>query len=53
LAKIYVDDDNDALVVLDEDLWFEDKEPKDAQAVAAILGAELEANANCMTLPFA
>lgn len=53
LAEIYVDEDNDACIVLDEDLWPEDKEPKEAQAVAAILGAELELNSTCMTSPFA
>jgi hypothetical protein len=53
LAEIYVDEDNDACIVLDEDLWPENKEPKEVQAVAAILGAELELNTTCMTFPFA
>lgn len=50
---IYFDEDNDVCIVLDEDIWPEDKEPKEAQAVAAILGVETELNATCMTFPFA
>lgn len=53
LAEIYVDEDGDACIVLDEDLWPESKDPEAAIAVAAMLGAELELNATCMTFPFA
>lgn len=53
LAEIYVDDEGDACIVLDEDLWPESKEPEEAIAVADALGAELELNATCMTFPFA
>ena len=52
LAEIYIDEGNDVCIVLDEDLWPVDKEPEEAQAVAAILGAELELNSTCMTFPF-
>lgn len=53
LAEIYVDDEGDACLVLDEDLWPESKEPEAAIAVAELLGAELEINATCMSFPFA
>ncbi|MCF3592906.1 hypothetical protein LZG00_02720 [Rhodobacteraceae bacterium LMO-12] len=53
LAEIYVDDEGDACIVLDEDLWPEMKEPEAAMAVAEMLGAELELNMTCMTFPFA
>ncbi|UWQ26663.1 hypothetical protein K3553_02605 [Leisingera aquaemixtae] len=53
LAEIYVDDEGDACIVLDEDLWPESKEPEEAIAVAELLGAELELNVTCMTFPFA
>lgn len=53
LAEIYVDDELDACIVLDEDLWPVSKEPDSAIAVARLLGVELELNATCMTFPFA
>ena len=53
IAEIYVDEDGDACIVLDEDLWPESKEPEEAIAVAELLGAELELNVTCMTFPFA
>lgn len=53
LAEIFVDDEGDACIILDEDLWPESKEPEAAIAVAELLGAELELNATCMTFPFA
>ena len=53
LAEISVDDDNDAWITLDEDLWPELKEPEEAMAVAELLGVELELAVTCMTFPFA
>lgn len=53
IAEIYVDEDGDACIVLDEDLWPETKEPDEAMAVAELLGVELELNVTCMTFPFA
>ncbi|WP_287883058.1 hypothetical protein [Paracoccus sp. (in: a-proteobacteria)] len=53
LAEIYVDDDGDASIVLDEDLWLEAKDPETAMAVAELLGAELDISVTCMTFPFA
>lgn len=53
LAQIYVDDDLDACIVLDEDLWPDAKEPVAARAVAELLGVELELNMTCMSFPFA
>jgi hypothetical protein len=52
LAHISVDDDNDAWISLDEDLWPENKEPLQAMAVAKLLGIELELLVTCMTFPF-
>jgi hypothetical protein len=53
LAEIYVDDEGDACIVLDEDLWPDSKEPEAAIAVAELLGAELDISATCTTVPFA
>lgn len=53
IAEIYVDDEGDACIVLDEDLWPESKEPAAAIVVAELLGAELELNTTCMSSPFA
>lgn len=53
LAEIYVDEDGDACIVLDEDLWPSLKEPDAAIAVAELLGIELELNETCMSFPFA
>ncbi len=52
LAEINVDDENDAWITLDEDLWPEDKDPDAAIAVADKLGIELELAMTCMTFPF-
>ncbi len=53
LAEISVDDDGDAWMTLDEDLWPEFKEPEEAMAVAEMLGVDLELAITCMTFPFA
>lgn len=53
LAEINVDDDNDAWITFDEDLWPEDKDPEAALAVADKLGVSLEIDTNSMTSPFA
>ena len=53
IAEIYVDEDGDACIVLDEDLWPETKEPNEAMGVAELLGAELDLSVTCMTSPFA
>lgn len=53
LAEIYVDDEGDACMVLDEDLWSDSKEPETAMAVAELLGVELDISVTCMTFPFA
>lgn len=53
LAEIYVDDELDAYILLDEDLWPDAKEPRSAIAVANLLGVELDLNATCMSFPFA
>lgn len=52
LAEINVDEDGDAWVTLDEDLWPEDKEPEQAMSVAKVLGIELELEGTSMTAPF-
>jgi hypothetical protein len=52
LAEITVDDENDAWITFDEDLWPEDKDPDVAIAVADKLGIELELAMTCMTFPF-
>lgn len=53
LAEICVDDEGDACIVLDEDLWPDFKDPVAALAVAEMLGVELELNGTCMSFPFA
>ncbi|MBO9429622.1 hypothetical protein J7392_09025 [Sulfitobacter sp. R18_1] len=53
LAEINVDDDSDACITFDEDLWSEDKVPEAAIAVAAKLGVGLEFAMTSMTFPFA
>lgn len=56
LAEIcidFIDDECDAYIVMDEDLWPESKVPESAIAVAKVLGAELELNVTRMTFPFA
>lgn len=53
LAEISVDNDGDAWITLDKDLWPEFKEPEEAMAVAKLLDVELELAVTCMTSPFA
>ena len=53
LAEIDIDDELDAWITLDEDLWPDSKEPSAAIAVAELLGVELELSTTCMTFPFA
>lgn len=52
LAVIVVDEDNDADVCLDEDLWPEGKDPEQALKVAELLGIELELTITTGTAPF-
>jgi len=52
-AEIFVNEDGDADIVFDEDLWPEDKDPNAAFAVAEELGIDLELSVTCMTFPFA
>jgi hypothetical protein len=53
LAEIIVDEENDVWIVLDQDLWPEDKEPVQAFAVAELLDVEVDLAITCMTAPFA
>jgi hypothetical protein len=53
LAEIYVDDELDVCITLDEELWPESKEPEAAIAVAKLLGVELELEVSGMSFPFA
>lgn len=53
LAEINVDDENDAWITFDEDLWPDDKDPKSAVAIADKLDVGLELEMTCMTFPFA
>lgn len=52
-ANILVDEENDVWLLLDEDLWPEDKEPVQAFAVAELLGISVEVSMTAMTAPFA
>jgi len=52
-AEIGVDDENDVWVVLDIDLWPEDKVPEQALAVAEVLGIEIDVACTQFTAPFA
>ncbi|MCP4319545.1 MAG: hypothetical protein GY789_27065 [Hyphomicrobiales bacterium] len=52
LAEINVDDENDAWITFDEDLWPDDKDTGSAIAVADKLGVKLEFVMTCMTFPF-
>ena len=52
LAEIGVDEDRDAYVVLDEDLWPEGKEPVQAIKVADLLGIDLELFITSGSAPF-
>lgn len=53
LAEIYVDDELDACIVLDEYLWPDAKDPETAIAVAELLGVELDLVTGGMGVPFA
>lgn len=53
LAEIHVDNELDAWITLDEELWPESKEPEAAIAVAKLLGVELELEVSSMSFPFA
>ncbi|MCU0826932.1 MAG: hypothetical protein MUE52_05890 [Tabrizicola sp.] len=52
LADINVDEEGDAWITLDEDLWPGEKDPEQAMSVAKLLGIELEVDATAMTFPF-
>lgn len=52
LAHIGVDEDNDVYIILDVDLWSEDKDPLKAMEVAENLGLDLDVSGTCMTFPF-
>lgn len=52
-AEISVDDENDVWIILDVDLWPEDKDPLQALAVAELLGVEVELASTSFTIPFA
>lgn len=52
LADISVDEEGDAWITLDEDLWPGEKEPEQAMSVASVLGIELELEGTDMTAPF-
>lgn len=52
-AEISVDEDGDAWITLDEEIWSEEKDPDAAFALAELPGSELELAVTCMTLPVA
>lgn len=52
-ADIKVDDDGDAWITLDMDLWPEDKESPEAEAIAKMLWLEIDWSATNGTFPFA
>lgn len=52
-AEISVDEDNDVWIILDIDLWPEDKDPAQALAVAELLGIEIDVACTQFTIPFA
>jgi hypothetical protein len=52
-AEISVDEDNDVWIILDIDLWPEDKDPAQAVAVAELLGIEIDVACTQFTIPFA
>ena len=52
-AEISVDEDNDVWIILDVDLWPEDKDPTQAMAVAELLGIGIEVACTQFTIPFA
>ncbi|SES65622.1 hypothetical protein [Paracoccus homiensis] len=52
-ADIKVDDDGDAWITLDMDLWPEDKESPEVEAIAKLLWIEIDWSATDGTFPFA
>jgi hypothetical protein len=52
-ADISVDDDGDAWIALDMDLWPEDKASPEAEAIAKMLWLEIEWSSTTGTFPFA
>jgi len=52
-AEISVDDDGDASILLDMDLWPEDKGSPEAEAIAKMLWLEIDWVATMGTIPFA
>lgn len=52
-AEIKVDDDGDAWITLDMDLWPEDKETPEAEAIARMLWLEIDWSVTEGTFPFA
>lgn len=52
-ADIKVDDDGDAWISLDMDLWPEDKEAPETEAIAKMLWLEIDWSMTTGTLPFA
>ena len=52
-ADINVNDDGDAWITLDMDLWPEDKESPEAEAIAKMLWLEIDWSVTDGTFPFA
>ena len=52
-ADINVDDDGDAWIALDMDLWPEEKESPEAKAIAKMLWIEIDWTSTTGTSPFA
>lgn len=52
-ADISVDDDGDAWITLDMDLWPEDKDSPEAEAIAKMLWLEIDWSSTTGTFPFA
>lgn len=53
LAEISVDDDGDAWITLDADLWPEHKDSPEAEAIAEMLWLEIDWSITEGTFPFA
>lgn len=52
-AEISVDEDNDVWIILDIDLWPEDKDTAQALVVAELLGIQIDVACTQFTIPFA
>lgn len=52
-ADISVDDDGDAWIALDLDLWPEEKDSPEAEAIAKMLWLEIDWSSTSGTFPFA